>query len=670
MLKKLVYIHNSDDRNWLEKLVRTQTSNDLYIYVAMTFEARVLAESLGLKYNAYEAFRHEMDKQILLKKSLFKTYNWSAYDEFYNDSIFKNLLSYRNVPTLKLLGFHFTLFFWESFQAYELIEKILLDEKPTLIIKGKRKNPYSREKSRLFSLAGSNGVEQEVISVLCNNTGIQLKEFNTESEKLFFSVKKEIKKVKTYLKNGFEKLSNKKQYNTIVPFQKGKKRLLFFIYGGMYFDKIKPLLINLASIVNYEIRVVMISGELKKEEIAELSNINILTNDISDFYKDNKVLSRKTKRESIELFHSVVKDKKIKGFFSDEYGSYFDGLISNIFQRIIIQDLPNLIINLDLANHIFEELKPDFVFNHGATNPDHGYINAIARIRGIPDLSMGHGIGLKFNIKRIYFLSLYFCTVSEVTRSAYKDLVGADVEFMLAIGNLQLHKQLNESIVKSKESLELGFDKYKKTCLFLDSSGWTQTSEYRHTTFETLKNIIKLANKFSDLQIIYRVHHGFDFAPIEKYINSSLSPSNLFFQASPNPLFSDIIGESDFVIAHHTSGITESLVCGVPVIYDCCFGEIQEEYLNVEMISVVRNYEELEKSVSRYYRDLFLREEVQAKSMDFFKKILNYDGSDKCELMKELIIKLVNTPKSDQIVGLEKWDTQIETLSSQWKPVT
>ena len=229
---------------------------------------------------------------------------------------------------------------------------------------------------------------------------------------------------------------------------------------------------------------------------------------------------------------------------------------------------------------------------------------------------------------------------------------------MIPVGDVRLANlsyQLTIEEARNKHSLSVD----KPLVIFCDCSGWTHDGEARHSTWKSVQEMLSLKKNIPDIQIIYRVHHGTDYSVMQEYFDQ-LNIPDVIFQISPDPLFVDIVQAADLVIAHRTSAITEALLMGVPVIYLCALSRKEPMYLNCEAIKVADSFEKLPGLVKELLTTSFSREEVLEIVKSYFEKTIFGNDGYANKRFKNLVLKLLNLPKSEKQEGFQDWLDRVE----------
>ena len=618
------------DHCLLSEFWQNQSSDDEIVVVAPTFDGRLLAESLQIPYFAYEEVAWTLDKPAIQDVARYKSRYWHELPCLKNNIALQSISNYNGYPLLVMHQSLMLLGIQEVIQSHQFIHKIVEIEKPDSIQFGNRTNPFLGAPIEFIS--GSNGIEREIVKSIIN--GSQPRDGFT----------------------GF--ISNAKLSPPAFPSEKvdsslfvwpahltGPKILIFAWsdYYLEYFERTLDLLLQRKT----RICIVIIGGSLTSEQLADWHDKGIRA-----FHKANWVIINQDsiwelwRAKCEQALKSIYDSKVLADYFSDEYGTYYPGLVSDLLGKQIL-DTPSTVIALLKAESIIKAFDPDMVLNHFSFHPLETCDVLPARMLGIPTLSMDHGINGYTDSQRLTFATHKY----GVSGSSFKEGVclatQTPAENVPVVGNARYDLFQAPLMPRDKAKLELGFDSDRPLCIFCDSSGWSHMNEWRHSTHSTVESIVALKKYFPELQIIFRVHHGAEYKGMSAYF-ANLDDPDIHFQISPNPPLLDILPAADVVISHYTSAIAESLLSGVPVIYMTARGEPEP------------SFEVLPGMVAEVLSARMSHEEVVQQARPYFDVALAGNDGTASERLAELILELALLPRSERKGGFQDWLDRID----------
>jgi hypothetical protein len=645
-MKTICLLLNKNDEVWFKKLIKSDDYDQL-IVIAPTFEGELLAISLGVQYKSYNSLAFELDKKSLNRQAQNMSLRWIEKTQI------DSLLKYKNYPLFLMHHSRLTLIFNEILQATEFIYKILDEEKPARIVFGKRENPFNED--LVYFITCSNGLEREAARVISRGLDIECFEIIIKPSNSYVNKLRRVISNPNIIWERFnsiltKKICNKSNYKSQVKIPddvfRFKSNILIFSTSEYYLKQLTPIFNDLIDL-NFRITL-FLSG--KKLPLNDESYIKQLGVDF--YYKSEWVLKNESevlaicKEKSRIAFESIKDSIELKTYFSNESFSYYGGLINDAIKHELINEIPLTICELKKTENIIDIFKPNLVISHFAIHPLETANILPAISKGIPTLSLTHGICSYYDSERDTNAAEYYAVEGSIYREALLKSVQAHPEKVIPVGQTRLE---NIKITSESSSWKncFGYDKDKPLCIYCDNSVWSHALTFRHSTFERVKRILELKMVFPDLQIILRFHHGPDYTELRNYIER-LKIKGVFFQVSPTPIFTEIIKAADFIISDHTSAITEALLSGVRVIYLSALSICEHLYKNCESILVAEDFDILNNHINFILNNPVHKKDVLKMSQAYFNNVLmGNDGRAKNRLVN-LIVKLSKLDKKKE----------------------
>jgi len=679
-MKTLCLLLDSQDTNWISDYLESKSNKESITLVAPSFEGRIIAETLNLKYISYDKEAWSINKDKLFDLARIQSYNWHLLPEIHEDPLIESFMDFNGYPLLVMHQSYLLLAIWEILQAFDFISKAIKKERPQKVVAGKRDNPFNS--NRLFILTGSNGLEREAARAYCINNNIEFsyipafspsaaekQSISRKNKVLIDKILKSIRNPELVFQKAlaiFSKRPKTKISNIKKPFSQllwnsswTGLNILIFAWGNYYFKQLSETF-NLLLKNNARIKIVIIGGTIAEEERDNLIEKKICISKRSDWSVENeKNILNDWKVKGELAYKNISKSNVLTKYFSNEYGSYFPGLVELAIKRELVENIPSTVVNLLRSEKIIRTFAPDLVFCHFALHPEESCDVLPARKLGIPTITSDHGVPGYYNSERNTFSTQYYAVVGSLHKNALMRSLKCSSNVLLPVGDSRFESiQLTEDTWNAKR--KFGFNPDKPICIFCDSSGFTQSPVWRHSTFKTIEQIINLKNHIPDLQIIYRVHHGANHDQMQKYFYK-LGIPEITFQISPSPLFIDIVQAADVVISHPTSAITEALLCGVRVIYLCALSNIEPSFLNHDVIKVADTFELLPELVKNIIENPMTREKVRLLAQPYFNKKLCGNDGKATERLAKLMLRLAKTPINEWKKGHQDWIDRIES---------
>lgn len=651
-MKTVCFVINQHDANWLAEYWNNHIGKEEISVIASSFEGRITAQSLNIPYKSYEENAWAVDKAKIFDQARRQAYYWHQLPELKSNPYLEAVRTFKDYPLLVIHHPTFFQSFQEILQSYTFIKKIIQKENPDRIIVGKQENPFDNEAQPPFNsamlniLTSSNGLEHEALKMLAISKNIEIV----------------VKEIQTRVRNTAVADVPVPSLKEIVwDSRLTGPKILVFTWGGYYFQQISETFDCLLEDKS-RIGVVIVGDKLAPDEERELKQKNIYVTYKSDWSVKNEAeLLFEWKSKGEGAFESISENRELKEYFSDAFGSYFQGLARETIKANLTKYIPYTVRELLRSENIIHTFNPDVVVAHFAWHPWESTDVLPARLSGIPTLTMGHGISTSMIAPIDTFSSEYYAVNGIAYKEALTKSQGCSDDSIALVGNCRFDKikVANSNMKEVKKAFDLNPE--ASVCIFCDSGGWSHAFEKRHSVFKTIEQILALKNIFPELQIIYRIHHGLSSGDFMKSVFDNTKIPGFFFQISPHPLFTDIVQAADFVIAHHTSAIAEALLSGVRVIYLTALSSIiEQDHYCCEVVKVADNFEILPKTVKEFLEYPMSRESVRMMAQPYFDKLLCSSDGKANERLSQLILKLAKTDGNRRVKGLQEWINRIE----------
>ena len=682
-MKTLCLVLSLKDRRWIIDYYQKYQKIEEIVIVGPNFEAQYLLSTLDLPYKSYEEWAWNLNYNYLYDTAREKSYSWQFIEELHSENIIDSIKDFHGYPLLTMLQPNLMLPLYEVLQARAFIRQIIEKECPDKLVFHQRQNPFDEQFNRYFILTGSNGLERECAKNIANERNITIVEIANKEEgsveTLLISqsflklrqkaytaitqpqlIPKEISRLKQIYNYHQSLKIQSKAFKKIKKNRLKKPTILMYVWGGYYLEYFENIIDLLQDIAHF---VVVIVGE---DEIAPTLKFirKFRQRGVCIFGKNNweipeeKTIIDQWQAKVKETISRLTNNETLANYFVDEYGSYYHSFAFPILEKELSYTVPKTVLDLLRTELINEFVQPDLVISHFSIYPSEACDVLPARKHGIPTITLEHGITATTESVRDSFSTEFIAVAGEAYQKVLSDLEICSKDKVIPVGDVRLENLSYQQTIKDARSqYNLSVD--QPLVIFCDCSGWTHDGEARHSTWKSVQEMLSLKKYIPDIQIIYRVHHGTDYSVMQKYFDQ-LNIPDIIFQISPEPLFVDIVQAADLVIAHRTSAITEALLMGVPVIYLCALSRKEPMYLNCEAIKVAESFEKIPVLVKEILAASWSREEVLDKVKPYFEQTIFGNDGYANERFKNLILKLLNSPKSEKQEGFQDWLDRVE----------
>ncbi len=682
-MKTLCLILNSRDKFWITNYIKKHSDREIISIVAPTFEGRVLASDLNLNYHSYQEISWNLRENELYDTARSRAYHWQFIDDLQHCQPFQNIREFRGYPLITMHQSYMMLPILEVLQSRELMSRILKLEKPDKIVFSRRPMPFSLASDRYAALTNDNGLEREAARMLTQSQNIDITEIDipvspsgTPPRKPFSLQRKTYQAVQQIYHRfpKIELMARRWQQQLPSPQQSwpkelNGKKILIFAWGGYYLDYFTATLSYLRK-KNAKISLVICGGKISPAKLAEFKaeHIRVFKREHWPVITGNQ-LQEKWQNDCNTAMTALDNNNYLSNYFSDQYGSYYSGMVSEIIRREIVGKIPKTVVELKRSETIISDINPELVFAHFSINAEHACNVLAARQMGIPTLTMDHGVSVTTESVRDTYTAEFITTIGEGYRSALLKSTSSDAQKVFSVGDTRM-ESIAPTLKKDEAKRIYGLDTNAPLCLFCDCSGWTHDGEKRHSTWQNIQAILNLKVSLPHIQIIYRVHHGTNYREMQTYFEK-LDVPGLIFQVSPDPPLTEIVQAADVVISHRSTAITESLLNGVPVIYLCALSRPEVMFLDCKAITVANAFDNLAEQVDNLLNQSYSRDAVKNMIQEYLNKYLCGNDGQAANRLGEIILDLAEIPREDRMVGFTDWIQRIEsTCQAKIKDLT
>lgn len=166
--KILIYIETPKDVLFAKQYIKSNNQQDEIVVVVTSTPARIFAETLNLPYKSYSYITAEINTKNTLPQS------YSIINKMINTESFSKEFLFFDYNLLAISSYNFLLYSVEVLNAQQLINKILLEENPNLIL-----IPRASLSKRLFTITLSPyGLENYILYETAKEKKIPIKTYH------------------------------------------------------------------------------------------------------------------------------------------------------------------------------------------------------------------------------------------------------------------------------------------------------------------------------------------------------------------------------------------------------------------------------------------------------------------------------------------------------------
>ncbi len=648
MQKILLFITNSFDAKVAVKHLKKSKSHENTIIVATSIEARLAADMCGLRYKSYEDIASGLERKNIVAQA--RDYSYRVFADKTLRTLTKTQVdvSLVEMQFTEILGI-----FYELLMAKSFVTRILEIEQPDLILIPYRKNILLQDMP-YWNIQCPNGLETEVLLDIAKSKNIDYRVYYSLKDKVYYN------KFWYFLNLLFKYPrrfvnANRKQYLKVQRIANLSneliydKTIMFYAWGGYYFKQnistIEALLLHKINLV-----LVIIGGEdINDSEFAILrqyKNLNII-------YQDNVI-------EAIGDVNLRIKRNKI--FKSVKYLLQDDPIVSKLFTFALYSMNSKRNVKTWLANEfLIKKYKPSVLYSH------FNYLIDILSYRkyGIPTITGCHGFYTYLNFPLEIISAEYFAVQGDIYRNPYCSFYENQANKLVSVGEESFYDIYNDIYDRNEYRLKYDIPENMSVCVLCDNSTFKFPTYYdRHLTYPFLKMSENLAKDFPNVMFYIRIHHGYSYGYLEEYFKNLKVP-NLKLSLSPNPLFRDFVKCANVTISHFSSAIIESVLSGVPVIYDTKGFDVCKDLVGLPNIYPVNNYDSLKQNLCRVLQEHRPIIKVREDMKEFINN--TYEGGLKnlnSDVLARYIISLMDVPSEK---GWKDYEDRIKLAAYEYQ---
>ena len=338
----------------------------------------------------------------------------------------------------------------------------------------------------------------------------------------------------------------------------------------------------------------------------------------------------------------------------------FNKILSKLIHIHFKFALPKLTNNLQVGEEIIKNYSPCFCYTHFISpSVSFPYIKY-----QIPTLGGLHGFATSYSHAILIFDTEYIPSYGKALTKYLKKLLPYR-DKIIEIGDSRYKKIYATQFDKDEQKKQLNLPS-KPICIFCNSDIQPNSlfSERHNHTYSLIKYAEKIARLYPDIFFIFRAHHGQDNSCFDAYIKHIALP-NLSYSLSPDPLFTELVKCAELIIAPYSSSIVESLLSGIPVIYDYSHTYPCKDLLSVKNIYPINTFEQLEEKFLYILNNPKPPSQIKNDSNEFVDKVFGNGSSfsDAKELSQE-ILKISNQNSED---SLQTYEERISYFNSHIK---
>ena len=611
--------------------------------------AMLALDAAGLPYTPYDHLGATLDKDALADQARRLALGWHALPEVAADPRIAAVAEHRGCPVLEALHSGLYLAFFELLQARAFLGAVLDAARPEAVAAAPRPAPCTTL-NRLHLLTEGNGLEAECAPALCAARGLPLEALPPDpypgpapatpgpgdSGALGRAVRRALGLVRAPLPRP----------------PRGLARVLLFLWGGNAGQFLEAL--PAFARRGLAPAVVLTGGVLPDDVARALAQAGVPMARREDLALPWEPLVHRTWAARAARAVRAVRDSAaLRAFFSDEAGGFFDGPTEAILAREVGRRLPQTVTLMDRTAALLDRVRPRAVFCHFALHPEEICDILPARARGIGTLTSGHGAPGHTNAPAALFAAHAYATPGSVFSQALARSTACPQEAAPVAGDARL-AALAPHEDRGGARRELGFDPDRPLVVFCDNSSLAHSVVARHAGAALLRAARAIRDLPAGAQVVLRVHKGADYAGLRAAI-AALGDADLHFQVSSELALTALLRGADALVSHHTTAVTEALLCGVPVVLLTMLAQEEPMYDGCPAIREAASRE----AILEHLRTLLAappdRAAVREAARPLLARAMNLGGPPPGEALAGLLADMADTGPGETYRGFADW---------------
>lgn len=677
-MKELLLAMTGADAAWAAE--RWRTGGGRAVVFAPTLDARLALEALGVPHRAHEVLAWSLDKHALFDRARRLAWEWFQAPGVAALPGVARVSSWRGYPLLAMHQSWLLLSLKEVLEARAFMSAVLDAEAPQRVVLAARENPFGAY--WLQALTGDGGLEPEAARALCRLRGVPVELVEPADRAadapgamaaLGAAMGRAPRRGLRALRRTASGLRRRLGHHlgrhlgltrpeppddrAFLPGGSGPG-VLVLTWGGYYLQQILPVLEHLRA-AGARLAVGLLGGGFAPGQRAALRAAGVASfNKPSWSVPGEAELMVRFAALGAEAMDALRGSTAARAFFEGQ-GCGLDGPLELALGRELVTTLPETVRDLARAEAVLDAFAPDVLVSHFALQPL-GLADVLpARQRGVATLNIAHGNPAEMGAVRNTFATARCTVVGERFRRTMERVHALGPGVVRAVGELRLEAQGPGGDVCAAR-LRHGLDPDRPVCIFCDMSGWTtKTSIRRHCSRAVVRQALALMDAVPGLQLVYRVHHGADYAALGAHLRG-LGRADLHFQISPDPLFTDVVRAADVVVSQNCSAITEALACGVRVVFNCVHGDRLPSYEGFAALAVADTDAALTAAVHAAVAAPMAAAAVRALARPYYEAMLHGLDGGAAERLAGAVLDLAADPGA-RAPGFADWTARLET---------
>jgi len=594
----LCLLEDESDIPWISGYLAAKGEQERVIIAVYSLMGRLAAEKTTLPCTHYEELAQSIDPFAVSGISRRKATFWS---EGAGPLVSTLPTTFKGYPLAVMHAFNLMLSINWFLPSFFFMHRLLGMIKPDKVLMGGQENRFLGRWSIHTSAGPDGGFERESAQALCGQLGIPAfahdgKDFRPVPGPVEAAFAVEAATASAPRQEDLEaprpwRYEQAPGYHALEDHPpKGTRQChLFFAFGYFHLDDLLACIDALLE-RGCQVVVVITGGEVEPEKLKAYGarGVRFYRKESFRLEEEATLLARLQERYNAASAH-LSEAAGLEDFFSASGASFYKGLAEPCLEKEL-RNMPFTILELLRTEAVLEAFAPDAVFVHFSLGCYDGWGNydvLPARKLGIPTLSFDHGINGIIGASLSLPATQYHASYGEVCRQAIIGYSGFAADSIRAVGNPR-YETLARTHDTRAEKLRLGLDPDRPVVVFCSTSEVMGLYEYHHAAHANIQAVLQLKRQFPGVQLIYRVHHGLDYARLRRHFQELAIP-DLHFEVSlepPHVNLVDLLKGTDALISQAASCLTEAVVMGVPVIYYCARANVDPLFLGTPCIAV------------------------------------------------------------------------------------
>jgi hypothetical protein len=505
--------------------------------LALTLRARLAARRVGIAYEDLDGLTSKLDRRSILADALRFARAWSNQPFVAGSGALAALSDWRGYPLLAMQSTHLRYWFAEALSSLAVARLIVDHLNPDEVWLA------DRPPAPGYWCTPLQNCDAAALAIVAERTRVPVRSLPPAG-----GGRSSFQRLRDWLKSAPPK-SNAREPAVDAATRTADPhvgRVLVIARGHHYWPLMEPCVQRLAERAH-----VVVAAHDPIEcgaGVPVLSIAAMLKDDVGDVRR----LCRAT--------HSALDaDERVAAFFTDRCDTPFWPLIRRKFVTLFEHDVPETARHLLAAERLVDEHRPDVVFVALCESGIDAAYPIAARKRGIPSMTLQHGLILDGNAAAVAPAADVYATWGRLTQRQLIAATGRSEDALPIVGCPAPLRAAHGAEARSR----LGLDGNRPVCQFLGALGWAVNDVNRYAEEALLAAVLDLPDQIPGLQLIIRLHAGEDVDSLRALAEERGATACI----QPDVSLEELLAASDIVVSQTTTAALWAMRAGRPVVY-------------------------------------------------------------------------------------------------------